>query len=63
MLWKLPLFSINFLEKMQKVQKENTNKVITKMQDLGFGVTLADIALPSTYFAQIPSNFALRPRS
>ena len=32
------------------------------MQDLGFGVTLADIALPSTYFAQIPSNFALRPR-
>ena len=32
------------------------------MQDLGFGVTLADIALPSTYFAQIPSNFVLRPR-
>ena len=55
-------FSLLVFGEDAKSTKENTNKVITKMQDLGFGVTLADIALPSTYFAQIPSNFVLRPR-
>ncbi len=55
-------FSLLVFGENPKSTKENTNKVITKMQDLGFGVTLADIALPSTYFAQIPCNFALRPR-
>ncbi|EOC6529125.1 VirB4 family type IV secretion/conjugal transfer ATPase [Campylobacter jejuni] len=42
--------------------KNNTNEVITKMNELGFGVTLATIALPATFFAQLPSNFAIRPR-
>lgn len=32
------------------------------MNGLGFGVTLATIALPATFFSQLPSNFAIRPR-
>ncbi|MGI7364027.1 type IV secretion system protein VirB4, partial [Campylobacter jejuni] len=42
--------------------KDNTNEVVTKMNELGFGVTLATIALPATFFSQLPSNFAIRPR-
>lgn len=42
--------------------KDNTNKAITVMNEAGFLVTLANIALPATYFAQFPSNFELRPR-
>lgn len=42
--------------------KDNANTIITKLNDLGFSTTLANIALPATYFAQFPSNFALRPR-
>ncbi len=42
--------------------KDNTNEVITKINELGFSVVLATIALPATFFAQLPSNFAIRPR-
>ena len=42
--------------------KSNTNKVITNLQDVGLQISLADLALPSTYFAQFPTNYALRPR-
>ncbi|WP_104722721.1 VirB4 family type IV secretion/conjugal transfer ATPase [Helicobacter mesocricetorum] len=42
--------------------KDNTNEVITRMNELGFSVVLATIALPATFFAQLPSNFAIRPR-
>ncbi|EAK5966615.1 type IV secretion system protein VirB4, partial [Campylobacter lari] len=42
--------------------KKNTNKVITSLNSLGFTSTLANIALPASYFSQFPSNFAIRPR-
>ncbi|CUU79158.1 type IV secretion system protein VirB4%2C putative [Campylobacter hyointestinalis subsp. hyointestinalis] len=42
--------------------KENVNKIITKLNDLGFLATIADIALPAAYFSQFPCNFAIRPR-
>lgn len=45
-----------------KEAKENTNKIITQMNDLGFIVTLSNIALPSAYFSSFPSNYAMRPR-
>ncbi|MDR0761772.1 MAG: VirB4 family type IV secretion/conjugal transfer ATPase [Campylobacteraceae bacterium] len=46
---------------IEEVQK-NTNTVITNLNDIGFGVTLANLALPASYFAQLPCNFHLRPR-
>ncbi len=55
-------FSIVVFGEDLKIVKDNTNKVITHLQDVGLQVTLADIALPHTYFSQIPTNFALRPR-
>lgn len=42
--------------------KKNTNTVVTKLNEMGFIASSADIALPATFFAQLPSNFALRPR-
>lgn len=45
-----------------KSVKNNTNEVITKLQDVGLQVTLADIHLPHAYFSQLPTNFALRAR-
>lgn len=42
--------------------KDNTNKIVTKLQDVGLQVTLADIHLPHAYFSQLPTNFALRAR-
>lgn len=42
--------------------KENTNKIITALQDAGLQVTLADIHLPYVYFSQIPTNYSLRAR-
>lgn len=55
-------FSILVFGETVKETKANTNTVITTLQDIGLGVTLADIALPATYFSQFPCNFALRPR-
>ena len=45
-----------------KEVKENTNEILTELSNAGFVGTLADIALPATYFSQFPGNFALRPR-
>ncbi|MCV3425435.1 type IV secretion system protein VirB4, partial [Campylobacter sp. IFREMER_LSEM_CL1085] len=42
--------------------KKNTNKIITSLNSLGFTSTLANIALPASYFSQFPSNFAILPR-
>ncbi|EGS0795737.1 type IV secretion system protein VirB4, partial [Campylobacter coli] len=42
--------------------KQSTNKIITSLNSLGFTSTLANIALPASYFSQFPSNFAIRPR-
>ncbi|RDU62116.1 type IV secretion system protein VirB4 [Helicobacter didelphidarum] len=55
-------FSIIVFGESVKECRENTNDIITSLNDLGFNVTLANIALPATYFAQFPCNFALRPR-
>ncbi|EAL4525074.1 type IV secretion system protein VirB4 [Campylobacter jejuni] len=55
-------FSILVYGNTIKECKDNTNEVVTKMNELGFGVTLATIALPATFFSQLPSNFAIRPR-
>ncbi|MDR1975901.1 MAG: VirB4 family type IV secretion/conjugal transfer ATPase, partial [Campylobacteraceae bacterium] len=46
---------------IEQVQK-NANTIITSLNDMGFGVTLANLALPASYFAQLPCNFHLRPR-
>jgi len=45
-----------------KEVKANTNEILTELSNAGFIATLADIALPATYFSQFPGNFALRPR-
>ncbi|TLD80756.1 VirB4 family type IV secretion/conjugal transfer ATPase [Helicobacter sp. MIT 11-5569] len=55
-------FSILVYGDSLKECKDNANEVITRMNELGFGVTLATIALPATFFSQLPTNFAIRPR-
>ncbi|QKF77303.1 VirB3 family type IV secretion system protein [Arcobacter defluvii] len=55
-------FSLSVFGETIEETKSNTNKVITCLQDIGLQVILADIALPSSYFSQIPCNFGLRPR-
>jgi len=46
---------------LEQVQK-NTNLIITALNDMGFGVSIANIALTASFFAQLPCNFYLRPR-
>jgi len=55
-------FSLMVYGDTPKEVKENTNEIITKLADAGFLATVADIALPATYFSQFPGNFAIRPR-
>ena len=55
-------FSLVVFGEDVKSVKENSNKVITYLQDVGFQVTLADIHLPHVYFSQLPSTFSLRAR-
>jgi len=55
-------FSLVVFAQSIKQTKENSNKVITSLQDVGLQVSLADIHLPHVYFSQIPSNYALRAR-
>lgn len=42
--------------------KDNTNAVITRLNELGFMASIANIALPSAFFSALPCNFAFRPR-
>ncbi|TKX28257.1 type IV secretion system protein VirB4 [Campylobacter sp. MIT 12-5580] len=42
--------------------KDKTNEVITRLNELGFMASIANIALPSAYFSTIPCNFTIRPR-
>lgn len=46
-----------------KEAQDNTNIIARELNEAGFSVTLADIALPATYFAQFPCNFGIRPRA
>lgn len=42
--------------------KDNTNKTITLLNEIGILTSIAELALPASYFSQIPCNFTLRPR-
>ena len=55
-------FSIIIFGDSIKEVEDNTNIVIRELNDLGLGVCVADIALPATYFSQLPCNFSIRPR-
>ncbi|MFA5428459.1 MAG: VirB3 family type IV secretion system protein [Sulfurimonas sp.] len=55
-------FSIVVFGNTIEQAKKNTNILITKLNEIGLSVAAADLALPATYFAQIPNNFGLRPR-
>ncbi|MCD8213458.1 MAG: VirB3 family type IV secretion system protein [Campylobacter sp.] len=55
-------FSIVIFSESQVELNKISNKIAVILQDLGFLSTHAGIALEATYFAQIPANFALRPR-
>jgi len=55
-------FSLMIYGESVKEVKEKTNEILTTLTDVGFTGTVAEIALPATYFSQFPGNFALRPR-
>lgn len=42
--------------------KDNTNKTITLLNEIGILTSIAEIALPASYFSQLPCNFTFRPR-
>lgn len=42
--------------------KDNTNKAITLLNEIGILTSIAEIALPASYFSQLPCNFTFRPR-
>lgn len=39
-----------------------TNQIVTLLQDMGLIVTLSTLSLAAAFFAQLPGNYALRPR-
>lgn len=45
-----------------KEVEEHANIIVSKLADEGFLTTIANIALPATYFSQIPANYQIRPR-
>lgn len=55
-------FEINIYADDVDKCKNDTNEVITKLNELGFMASIANIALASAYFSSIPCNFAIRPR-
>lgn len=55
-------FEIAIYADSVKKCKDDANDVITRLNELGFMATIANIALPSAYFSCIPCNFAIRPR-
>lgn len=42
--------------------KDNTNQTITLLNEIGILTSIAEIALPASYFSQLPANFIFRPR-
>ena len=55
-------FEIAIFADSVKKCKDDANDVITRLNELGFMATIANIALPSAYFSCMPCNFAIRPR-
>jgi len=55
-------FSITIYADSKKKLIEDTNEAIAALTNTGFSPTLADLALPASYFAQLPGNFSYRPR-
>lgn len=55
-------FEITIYADSIKKCKDDANDVITRLNELGFMATVANIALPSAYFSCIPCNFSIRPR-
>lgn len=55
-------FSVVVYASSAKELDKKSNMIITRLGDLGFLTSVANIALPATYFAQFPANFAIRPR-
>lgn len=43
--------------------KSLTNEAFTKLENLGFLVTLSNISLDEAYYSQLPGNFKFRPRT
>ncbi|OCS32906.1 VirB3 family type IV secretion system protein (plasmid) [Campylobacter fetus] len=50
-----------YADSVAEVEKKS-NKAMTILGDCGFLTSLANIALPATYFSQFVSNFSIRPR-
>ena len=55
-------FSIVVYADSVKEVEQKTNSVVSALSDLGFLVSVANIALPASYFSQFPANFGIRPR-
>ncbi len=43
--------------------KQLTNEAFSRLENLGFLVTLSNISLDEAYFSQLPANFKFRPRT
>lgn len=52
---------IVYADSVREVEQK-TNLVITTLSNLGFLTSVANIALPASYFSQFPANFGIRPR-
>lgn len=55
-------FSILIYGETIPLVKKNTNIIIAGLTDIGLGISVADIAQPSTYFSQFPTNYTERNR-
>lgn len=51
-----------YADTLKEVQRVS-NEAFNKLSDLGFIVTLSNIALDEAYFSQLPCNFKFRPRT
>lgn len=49
-------------DSVKDVQK-STNEAFNELTNLGFIVTLSNVALDEAYFSQLPANFKFRPRT
>jgi len=55
-------YSITIYENTKQELIKNINDALAALIDTGFTPALADMALPATYFAQLPGNYSYRPR-